>query len=75
MKFYVGWEYRVWNWIKDLDQSNFTVNMGRNQVGVISNIVFFFDLTNQYIVQTSNEYLILPSVKETGNISDVSFVF
>ena len=49
--------------------------MGRNQVGVISNIVFFFDLADQYIVQTSNEYLIIPSVKETGNISDVSFVF
>ena len=49
--------------------------MGRNQVGVISNIVFFFDLADQYIVQTSNEYFILPSIKETGNISDVSFVF
>ena len=49
--------------------------MGRNQVGVLSNIAFFFDLADQYIVQTSNEYFILPSIKETGNISDVSFVF
>lgn len=46
MKFSVGWDSWVGIGIRDMDQSNFTVNMGRNQVGVISNIVVSFDLVD-----------------------------
>ena len=35
MKFSVGWDYWVGIGIRDMDQSNFTVNMGRNQVGSV----------------------------------------